>query len=241
MPFTGAISKVNHGTLHERIYEELKQALVTGHLKPGEIVTIRPLAEELGTSVMPVRDALLRLAAERALELLPNRSIRVPRMTREGFDELYRIRTNLEGMATEMAAEKITDAEIEALETHRVSTAQAIDDKDPAAWQTARRDFYFTIYGAAQSLHLVPMIETMWLQSGPIQLAPFRQALDGNRTALETWGRLAPLTEALRERNGEAARRAIEQAFAEATAWYHANYEFDQPEPDPKPKRTTPS
>lgn len=236
MPFTGAISKVNHGTLHERVYNELKQALIAGHLKPGEIVTIRPLAQELGTSVVPVRDALLRLAAERALELLPNRSIRVPRMTREGFDELYRIRTNLEGMATEMAAETMTDQEIEMLEAHHARILQAIDDADAAEWQNARRDFYFTIYGAARSIHLMPMIESMWLQCGPIQPAPFRLAMDGDDVPLRDWGRLVELVEAFRARDARTARAAIEQAFEDAIAWYQASYEFDEPENNGEPQ-----
>jgi DNA-binding GntR family transcriptional regulator len=227
MPFTGAISKVNHGTLHERIYDELKQAIIAGHLESGEVVTIRPLAQELGTSVMPVRDALLRLAAERALELLPNRSIRVPLMTRTGFDELYHIRTNLEGMATAMAAESITDEEIGALEHAADLVAVAIEAGDGAEWQAARKDFFFTIYGAARSLHLMPMIESMWLQCGPIQTAPFRQFMEEGGDAVGNWGRLGELIDALRAHDPDVARATIEQAFTEAVTWYHDNYSFD--------------
>ena len=166
MPFTGAISKVPNVTLHERIYGELKQALIAGHLASGEVVTIRPLAEELGTSVMPVRDALLRLAAERALELLPNRSIRVPRMTRAGFDELYRIRGELESMAAGMAAQHIQPAEIAELEAHR---ERIIAAGDAGAWIEAYKDFHFCVFAAARSVHLMPMIASMWLHEKTVR------------------------------------------------------------------------
>lgn len=239
MPFTGAISKVPNVTLHERIYGELKQALIAGHLASGEVVTIRPLAEELGTSVMPVRDALLRLAAERALELMPNRSIRVPRMTRAGFDELYRIRGDLESMAAAMAAEHIQPAEIAELEGHRVRIIAAVESGEAGAWVVAYKDFHFHVFSAARSVHLMPMIESMWLQSGPILSAPFNHAIagaSGKRAAMPQSVAVDALLAALKIADADAARAAVEAAFAEEVAWFHANFEFDAPEDD---RRTT--
>ncbi|MDP6474326.1 MAG: GntR family transcriptional regulator [Alphaproteobacteria bacterium] len=236
MPFTGAISKVPNVTLHERIYGELKQALLAGHLASGEVVTIRPLAEELGTSVMPVRDALLRLAAERALELMPNRSIRVPRMTRAGFDELYRIRGDLESMAAGMAAENIQPGEISELEAHRRRIHEATESGesgDAGAWVEAYKDFHFRVFAAARSVHLMPMIESMWLQSGPILSAPFKHAMaDGTEkgAAARQSGGVDALLEALKSGDAAAARAAVEAAFSEETAWFHANFEFDAPD-----------
>jgi DNA-binding GntR family transcriptional regulator len=241
MPFTGAISKVPNVTLHERIYGELKQALIAGHLASGEVVTIRPLAEELGTSVMPVRDALLRLAAERALELMPNRSIRVPRMTRAGFDELYRIRGDLESMAAGMAAEIIQPEQLGELEAHRRRIQEATESGDAGgvgdagAWVEAYKDFHFCVFAAARSVHLMPMIESMWLQSGPILSAPFQHAMadgSGKAAAKRQSGAVDALLKAMKAGDSGAARAAVEAAFAEETAWFHANFEFDAPEED---------
>ena len=233
MPFTGAINKVPNVTLHERIYGELKQALIAGHLASGEVVTIRPLAEELGTSVMPVRDALLRLAAERALELLPNRSIRVPRMTRAGFDELYRIRADLESMVAGMAAEKIQPEELAELEAHHRRIVAAAEGGVAGDWVAAYKDFHFCVFAAARSVHLMPMIESLWLQSGPILSAPFNHALaDGGGKQAERLqsGAAASLLEALKAKDDTAASAAVQKAFAEEIAWFHANFEFDAPE-----------
>ena len=70
-------------------------------MEPGQRFTLRGLAAAIGTSAMPVREAVTRLAAEQALEVLPNRAIRVPLMTRERFLELRTIRLQLECLAIE--------------------------------------------------------------------------------------------------------------------------------------------
>src|SRR5689334_12044490 len=92
------LSKLARETLHDRVYDEVKKAIMGAEIEAGEPMTIRALATELGTSVMPVREALRRLVAERALELLPNRSVMLPVMTPERFEEIARIRIALEGM-----------------------------------------------------------------------------------------------------------------------------------------------
>lgn len=84
-------------------------------LAPGEVVTIRSLAATLGTSTMPVRDALKRPVAERVLEMLPNRSVRVPPMTLARMMELYDIRRPLEGLATERATARLSSRDLRAL------------------------------------------------------------------------------------------------------------------------------
>ncbi len=70
------LARLERETLHERAYDEVKKAIMGGAIAPGEPMTIRALAKALGTSVMPVREALRRLVAERALELLPNARLR---------------------------------------------------------------------------------------------------------------------------------------------------------------------
>src|SRR5207248_8892240 len=97
-------------TMRIRVYRALARGLMAGMFKPGESVTLRTLANRLGTSAMPVREAVSRLIAERALVLLPNRSVIVPRMSRARFIELSEIRQVLEGMVTEAACARATPA-----------------------------------------------------------------------------------------------------------------------------------
>ena len=70
-----AVPKLQRNTLNEEVYEQLKQALMTGRIAPGATMTIRSLAASFGISPMPVREALRRLVAEHVLFLLPNRSV----------------------------------------------------------------------------------------------------------------------------------------------------------------------
>ena len=73
-------------------YEALRQALISGQFVPGQKLTLRALAGALGMSVTPVREAIHRLTAERALEASANRSVHIPPMTREKILELRDIR-----------------------------------------------------------------------------------------------------------------------------------------------------
>ena len=98
------VSKLERETLHDRAYLELKKAIMSGAIRPGATITIRAMATALGTSPMPVREALRRLVAERALEMLPTRSVTLPLMTAERFDEISRLRIALEGLASEAGA-----------------------------------------------------------------------------------------------------------------------------------------
>ena len=83
-------------TVQQRVYEHLRTDIMLGRIAPGEPLTIRGLAEKLGVSAMPAREALRRLAAEQAVELLGNRRIRIPVMSMERFDDLLAARIALE-------------------------------------------------------------------------------------------------------------------------------------------------
>ncbi len=72
------VSRLLHETLQERAYQELRKAIREGRFTSGEMLTTRGLAAMLGVSPMPVREAVRRLAQEKTLEILPNRTTRVP-------------------------------------------------------------------------------------------------------------------------------------------------------------------
>lgn len=117
-------------TLHAQAYEQIKEALMKGVYRPGQKVTIRALAAAFGTSIMPVREALRRLAAEGALDILPNRTVRVPVLTKERLLEITSIRTRLEGLAAARAAMRMGEGEIQELERLQIEMAAASDRRD---------------------------------------------------------------------------------------------------------------
>ncbi len=164
------LAPVGRESVQDRVYTELRRALVSGLFAPGQVVTIRQLSDALMTSTMPVRDALGRLISERALEALPNRSIRVPPMTLERIDDLLRTRILIEGEAIALAAPRMTPAIIATLRAYMAEWQVLRLDGDPATVDqeaTLNQAFHFEIYNACGSPVLIPMIESLWLQSGP--------------------------------------------------------------------------
>jgi len=91
-------------TLGQQVYRRLYDRLMSGALLPGAKLNLRGLAEELGTSMQPIREAASRLAAEGALELAPNRLIRVPCFSRSQTDELWSMRVLLDGYVAALFA-----------------------------------------------------------------------------------------------------------------------------------------
>lgn len=161
------VPKLSRSTLNEEVYEQLKQALMSGKIVPGSTMTIRSLAASFGISVMPVREALRRLVAEHVLVLLPNRSVALPVVDRDRFKEITRIRVSLEGLAAEEGARHATPDMIEhmARMTALMESKPAGSHSEILAWN---REFHFTLYHASNMPNLVKMIESLWLQIGPL-------------------------------------------------------------------------
>jgi len=163
-----------HATLREHALHQLREALMAGRFEPGQRMTIRGLAAALGTSMTPVRDAVGRLAADRALEAEPNRWMRIPILSAAELRELRDIRLALEGLATERAAERVTPqllAEFEKLEAHIVSLRGL---NDPKQMIPAIGRLHFAIYRVSGMPALVQIIEGLWLRSGPYNNLLFR-------------------------------------------------------------------
>jgi DNA-binding GntR family transcriptional regulator len=175
MPKAAALQRVTDitpaaiGPISQHVYHTLRQLLITGGFRPGEGVSLRALAKRLGTSAMPVREAVNRLIAEQALQMLPNRQVIVPRMTRRKFFELTRVRQMLEGMVAGDACDNMTDALLRQLETNHKKSRAAFKAAPIDEILTRNKDFHFTLYRAAHPEVLLPMIEGLWMQTGPFQ------------------------------------------------------------------------
>ncbi len=164
------LNPVVRETVQDRVYKELRQALIYGLFDPGQVLIIQDLAASLQVSTMPVRDALSRLISEQALEALPNRSVRVPPIDLKRLDDLLQARIVIEGAALELAVARISDAEIEELQPliGRYDEAIARRDSYPIEQELElNKRFHFQIYQHSGSDVLFPIIESLWLQSGP--------------------------------------------------------------------------
>jgi len=170
MAIAALVTPLARHTLSADVYTQLRDLLTNGRVMPGEQLSLRTIAEALGVSVMPVREAVHRLVAEQALELSSNRALRVPTMTVSEFREITRIRTNLEGLATAEAALLFDEAGLQDIEALNERFTREISLKRPDATRliAANKDFHFAIYRQAGMPMLLKMIESLWLRIGPI-------------------------------------------------------------------------
>src|SRR5690554_2027134 len=111
-PSSRSQDKTKRTTVADEVYQTLRSQLIAGAFAPGQKLTLRGLAEQFGTSVMPVREAVRRLTAQGGLQINPNRTIEVRAPTSEEFDEMLKIRSALEGLACENAVKRMRDSEI---------------------------------------------------------------------------------------------------------------------------------
>ena len=166
----GSLNPVARETLHDRVYAELRRSLIHGVFTTGQMLRIQDLAEQMQTSTMPVREALARLVSEHALEGLPNRSVRVPVITRERLEDLARARVLVEGQVTLLAMPHLTREDFATLRDLTRECEAAFSGRNDASIRAAtelNHAFHHHIYRAARSAVLLPLIESLWLQSGP--------------------------------------------------------------------------
>ncbi len=154
-------------SLRQQVYASLREALTMGRFAPGQKVTFRYVAGVLGVSLTPVREALRRLVAEGAFEMNPNRSVRVPLMTRDKVLELRDIRMELEGLAAAKASLAATRPQIAEIRRAAREILVARTRGDSATDRQKVREFHFAVYAAAAQPTLLRLIEGLWLQTGP--------------------------------------------------------------------------
>lgn len=196
--------------LHEVVFNRITRALMSGQIQQGVKLTSRKLAKELGTSDMPVRSALTRLQALRALEQLPNGSMIVPAMSKERFSDLMSTRILVEGRAAELAGTHMTKQTLRALRVTSQSLTQAALDHDIDAYLTQNYEFKFQIYTVCGSKSLLFLIETLWLQVGPF-LRQFGEQFDGRLSDILELDFHEEIVEALEAGDGKTAGELIKR------------------------------
>jgi len=161
------LGQIESTTIQVQVYQRLREALFTGKFAPGEALTIRRLADMLGTSPMPVRESLQRLVAEHALVQMPNRTFRVTPFSPEMFRELVRVRMTVEGFAAAEAARRATPAQLERLSQINGRMLAALSGDSPSKVMTSNREFHFSLYGITEMPQLLDIINGLWLRAGP--------------------------------------------------------------------------
>ncbi|MBB3458106.1 DNA-binding GntR family transcriptional regulator [Rhizobium sp. BK313] len=200
------------GSLSARIYNKVREGLIVGNFAPGERLLMQDLAEQLGTSVTPVREACLRLVSEQALELRSGRFVNVPDLSLSRYIQIKLIRMALEGLAAELAAENVTESQIDQLADVHATFVASEKTGDFGSARAANRSFHFGVYRLSKMPMLIGQIESMWVSMGPILNVYYRE-IPYDYVGAEEHDHLL---DALRSRNKAKARKSIENDIKRA-------------------------
>ena len=154
--------------LGAQIYQQLRQELMAGRYEPGQKLKLRELADRLGVSVTPVREALARLVVDQALEQVDHRSVRVAIMDLARFHEVRELRLDLEGLGAENAALRASAADIRELRAIHVRLTTARAQNSYRGILQENESFHLTLCRVAGMPVLLRLVEALWLQCGPL-------------------------------------------------------------------------
>lgn len=204
-------------SLSDRIYADLKRRLMLGAVRPGQKLSMRKLAAEFGTSPMPVREALKRLASERALESEAAKAFNVPDLSAKRAADLFDMRALLEGAAARAAVPRLTKAHIKTLTRLNARISKHLSARDALTYTTENYQFHFTIYWQSDNPDLLYMIEQLWTLTGPSLRVGLERSID---TALIWNSGHSPLLEALHAGNADMVERCMQADIAWGAEFY---------------------
>ncbi len=198
-------------TREEYVAAQLRTLIIQGAIAPGEEIDQSKLAERLGVSRSPVRDAVRRLAAEGLICINPHKQAFVPLLSRDDVAEIYRILASLEGLATLMAVPKMTAADVQSLrELHQQMRGAAT----PEAWAEQNELFHSAICTMAHSPRLLQIIENLRTLRGLASPYVRRYVADPANRAKALEGHLR-IVEACARGDAALAQRESEQHLIE--------------------------
>ncbi len=147
--------------LRELVCENIRQAITDGTFSPGERLMEIQLADEMGVSRTPVREAIRKLEMEGFVVMIPRRGTYVADISIRDITEIYEIRTCLDILAAGLAAERITDEELEVLNRHLVEFSTAIAAEDMEKIVEVDIAFHEVLYMASRNARLHSIINNL--------------------------------------------------------------------------------
>jgi DNA-binding GntR family transcriptional regulator len=144
------------------VEESLREAILDGRFQPGEWLRQHRVAEQLGVSEMPVREALKKLAAEGLVEYLPYRGMRVCEYSADDVADIYSVRAFMESVAARAAAEHITSGELAELRALATQLEECLGLQSLAEHRELNRRFHEVVFLASRRAYLVHALRQLW-------------------------------------------------------------------------------
>ena len=170
------VISIPRAALHEQVAQRLRTMLVEGHIAPGAKLNERELSQELEVSRTPLREAIKRLAAEGLVELLPNRGAIAVSLSEADVIHTFEVMAGLEGMNGELAAQRITDAELAEIRAMHYEMLAAYTRGDLSNYYRLNAQIHRAINAAAKN----PVLTATYTQvNARLQALRFRSNQDG--------------------------------------------------------------
>ncbi len=157
------ITPLDQTNLRDSAYKALRDAFIRGAFAPGDVLSLRSLADQLGTSMTPVREAVRKLVAEGALIDTQSRTLLVPNFSARRMSDLKSARLALEPMVLDQAMDHLGVADVARLREVLDSPKDTASDR-PDLVKNYR--FHFQLYRHSGSEVLLPIVEALWVQYG---------------------------------------------------------------------------
>lgn len=147
--------------LRDVVFNTLRQAIITGEFAPGERLMEIALANRLGVSRTPVREAIRKLELEGLVVMIPRKGAEVAKITEKDLRDVLEVRSSLEELAAELATERMNDEVKENLERALKEFEEAIASDDNAAIADSDVDFHDVIFEATGNARLIQIINNL--------------------------------------------------------------------------------
>jgi len=160
----GKLSKINlndYKPLREVIFNSLREAIIIGELRPGERLMEVQLAEKMGVSRTPVREAIRKLELEGLVNMIPRKGAHVAELSVKDIMDVLEVRASLDGLATALAAERITDDELKELRHINNQFTQYIEKENLNGSIKKDAEFHDIIYRASRNDKLINILNNL--------------------------------------------------------------------------------
>ena len=199
---TPLVSAIKHSSLDDKIYQNIRELIMTRRIPPGGRIPIDRLTREMGVSRTPIVNALKRLGQEQVIEWVPRRGVFVTKFTTRDLARLFEVREMLEGLAAARAAQRISPAEVEDLRA--LFRGLDLTPHGPALQRyiDTDRSFHWRLVELADNRHLAHAMQSVNLMVFTYQMGLARPPAE---TVQEHWA----ILDALKRRDAEASETAM--------------------------------
>lgn len=193
--------------LRDEVFNTLRERILKGDLKPGERLMEIHLADQLGVSRTPIREAIRMLELEGLVKMVPRKGAQVAKISREDVQDVLEVRKALDTLAVKLACDRITEDEIAKLKAEEDKFESTLKTEDATLIAEADVAFHDVIQAASKNKRLKNMISNLAERIYRYRFEYIKQQSDGGKTLIDEHREIIKCIE---EKDVEAAIRAIE-------------------------------